>query len=1594
MTDPYLEPSRPSSRHTYDVEHRRVVAPVRSTPHPAVFTPVPQQRSAAVSKPGIGHELVGVKAHLLRMIGTAGHSWSTYEHDALMSPLQRFSKKIWGLLPAQIRQSKLLPGRSHSWQAAYFVILFAALLAIPAGLMIRSDLRAQRYVLSAATQRLVGNPVVTLDKQFKFDAKSNSYQYNPSAADGIKSTPDASGDNSLTIGGSKYYGVDLAAAAKKGQTYTDAQTKLSFSLTPQFGALDGKHIDGHVVYPIDGGQAVYTLKSNGLKEDVVLSLPTDSATLKYKLSLPADLQAKLMPDGSVGIYSADPSLFGNITYGSDKDQQSVQKARLSGNKTNLVFQIPAPIITESGKADGVGKASFKLDGDQLTVSATNLRNLSYPISIDPSVVINSASTFGLGNDDDGNAIITNGTASRRPLSSGLLNTLSTDPSTGSWTSGTSLSTALVQGGALAYNGYIYLVGGDDNTGTYATTVLYASLNPTTGAMGSWNDANAVGNGGSGSSFATPRNHAGTAVYNGYIYITGGASVGNNALKDVQFAKVNANGSLGAWADANTGGSAVSNYGGTRWELRAAAANNYLYVVGGCTGAPSACSGLSAVVAFAPIKANGMLGTWDTSSNATLPTGLRFMTVTVSNGTLYVLGGCHSAIACGGVQNLTQVLYGTIGANGVISSWGTATSLPVGSIQATAFAANGYLYNIGGNNASTGVATAYYAPIYANGSIGPWAATTSLSVAHSQQEGAYYNGYIYQVGGCNASGCSSSVLTSEYAKIDPVGPAGNYTTNATTFTTTRRGAQTVAYAGHLYVLGGDNGGAPLTGSHSVMQATIASDGSLGAFADTTNMPTGLTFFKALAYNGSMYLIGGCSSTYASCTTASNNVATVYQSAIAAAGTLGAWNAQTSFTTARYGLNAAIYNDEMYILGGLNGSTFISGAGNHSIQYHAIAADGTLSGAWTDSASNMPTGLAYFGATANAGYLYIVGGCTAGALTCSTVQATTYNAPITSGGDLASAPSSAGNSSFTTARGQLGFGVSNGMAYIAGGWNGTTYYSDTQYAPINSNGTIGTWTNSTTSVLANNAAGNGMAIFNGYLYSNGGYDGTTYYANTQYAPLNNGGGGLRSAFQSTTAFAHNRIHPGTVAYNGYLYVLGGQDENSSTQYNDVQYAPINADGTIGTWQYTYNSASSGGFVGGFTTTRAYFGTVAYNGYLYINGGVDSIGNALGDVQYAPINPNGTIGTWQYTYNSASSGGFVGGFTTARDTQASVANNGYLYVIGGADNSGNSLNDVQYAPINPNGTIGTWQYTYNSASSGGFVGGLLTAAGGDTPYVNNGYMYIVFTGDVSGNQLNNVIYAPVNPNGTIGTWQYTTSFNGHYQYFTTASYGGYLYILGGLDPTNLVYNDVQYAAFRSNGGLGNWQTSPTSTTVGFLYGSGIAVNGYLYTTGGISLLSGAPTDRFAQYTSLQTIARVAHYSRLVDLAGSIKANSGNDSQITRYKLSGTSQGSPQCGAGVSSSIAAATHSSTSFGSATKVGCMPFAAYVPSKSFGRYAYVNFMIDDSQSATFPDASQTSISEMDILFHGSPAGRLRGGQTLNNLTSGSSITNQLDTEGP
>ncbi len=1405
-----------------------------------------------------------------------------------MRVIKRTAKKLWYRF--RIAEAKLK--RRHQRLPRLRWLLMAGVMilsVVTPTLTILLDTKA--YALSPEARALVGTPNSNLTKKLSYDTKQKAWLFNNTekpldasqAEELLRAQVGGGGANDTTL-----YSAKLPADARQGITYTDNATSLSFTLKPQFKKGQGKLVDNRLIYPMaDGAKAVYTIKANGLKEDIILDKAIgDELTYSYTLDLPKDLEAKRQANGSIGVFSADPTLYTAKT-SSDIDAATLRGARAAAKKDYLAFGLPAPVIIDSKGKQVPG--TFSLAGNTLTVHARGLAKLSYPLTIDPSVVITSSSDFGAGTGDGMIDFTSADQIKRSALTGG---------SVGSWSTSTSFTSVLSARshyGGTQYNGYTYVIGGFDNIAQ--SDSAYAPIN-SNGTIGSWTAT---------TSLPEVRTAMTAIAHNGYMYVLGGTDGSGTFYTSVRYAPINSNGSLGSWSSANS-------FTGDRGAAAAVIYGNYIYIIGG---EYNWYESIRDDIQYAAIKSDGSLGSWSTTT--ALPSGRSNMGTFTYNGYLYVIGGNNTS---GTIFN--QVLRAPIKSDGTLGSWITEGNLPVQNspgLNSVTFG-NGYVYLVGGYTGSY-VNTVYYAPVKADGSIGSWRTTTPFSTGRLPGSIMVYNQYLYIIGGGEHGETAPHYGDVQYAKINDAGATSPYSTSGNTFTTNRRGGQAVVYNGYLYVMGGDAGGAPVA---TIFRATISDDGTIGSFTASGSFTTNRTYFAAVAYNGYMYVMGGCSSAYSSCTTAGNNLNTVYRASIDANGAIGTWtNASMQvLPAARYGIAAVAYNGYMYVMGGLNASTF-----SNAIYYHAIASDGSMSGAWSTSTRTLPANMAYMKATAYGGRLYVAGGCSAGALTCTTTRNTVHYTGFDTNGELSSTLTASGT--FTTNRGDFGFTAVNGRLYLAGGRTNTTYYGDTQSAAINSDGTVGSWSAISGATLATNRYGIGMTSTNGNLYVTGGYNGSTYYNNVQIAQVNNGGGGGTSSWtiDTTDTFTTARTEAQTVTYNGYLYVLGGYI-SGGTNLNTVQYAPLNTNGTVGGWTATSS----------FTNARRTFSAAVLNGYMYILGGHTGSGTHYKDIQYAKINGDGSLGSWAAAGSNVSNGG---------QGVCMVAAGGYIYSLGGWDGS-TDFNTVRYAVQNANGTIGAWQ-NGNSFTTG-------RSNLNCTAYGN----YLYLSGGETNVGLNDVQYATINPaNGSIGAWTYTTSFHLGRANHAMVAYNGFMYIAGGVDSTstNNARGDMQYAPINANGTVGEWRHI-TATLSNSDYLDIVATNGYLYAP------SQVMGDTSTGYTAPNTIARKGTFSKRIDTG-------------MLGRIVGIGYGGTLPGGAVQISYRTAEEDGV-FGDLKSAQFPGFAeACIGAFGNARYVWLTVSLDDATSGTFGDSNPATLTDITVTYspiHPEVEYRLGGGKTL------------------
>jgi len=787
-----------------------------------------------------------------------------------------------------------------------------------------------------------------------------------------------------------------------------------------------------------------------------------------------------------------------------------------------------------------------------------------------------------------------------------------------------------------------------------------SANPGTGTCSGWCTTSAY-------NLPSARSNFSLVAYNGFLYAIGGLDASGNRQSTVYIAKIGANGEPQLWHPTNADKSTWvywyqdSGLNNTRSSLGAVAYNNRMYIVGGLTGADTG----SAVntVQIADINPNGTLGSWASSSS--LSSNVYGNDTQVYNDRLYVVGGSSSV----GGSPSTAVYYSKINTNGTLNSWQSTTAMTNGRMQAggnfsTIWGA--YLYVSGGCSAVNGSGyctnirdDTQVASINADGSLDIWnnvGGVTDQRMGHSLFA---WRDNIYEVGGCSlqnttTGACdSSSILgTINYGAINQDGEAS-----------------TVADS----VSGGT---APCSGSNP----------------NTCNLPgvsyVGNVLTGSAIMNGYLYIWGGCSNTNSGCGSVSRGV--IY-TAIDSTGTLtrpascGSWSTIDSYcynsTSLPAGMGApgaAVANGYIYSIGGFTASSMLG-----SIYYTSPNTDGSIS-SWSTAdltsigASDVSYAFTFTRANPAAASsvpnnLYILGGC---------INATGIGCP------------SAGN-----------------------GYTDEVYKCNLSPSGVPSGCSdvnqlqIGTVSGASVAGLGAMAG----AVYANYIYLMGGLaTNATDLRVTRYAKIDNNNNIVAvsgsSWVESPNLTYYGRRRGSGFGYNGYLYVVGGYDGTGGGDVlADIEFAKINvSDGSIGTWSVSTVSINERW---GLTMTVS-------NSFAYVIGGCVN-GSAPTCSSGGQTN---SVQTFQ-VYNNDS--GAPAGYTTSANTYTASPNrtgasstilNGYIYVAGGCTSTTDctaATNNVSYAAIDANGSLGTWSST-SAALPANLTGGKLVTAGGSLYYI----------------------------------------------------------------------------------------------------------------------------------------------------------------------------------------------------------------------------------------------------------------------------------------
>jgi hypothetical protein len=195
------------------------------------------------------------------------------------------------------------------------------------------------------------------------------------------------------------------------------------------------------------------------------------------------------------------------------------------------------------------------------------------------------------------------------------------------------------------------------------------------------------------------------------------------------------------------------------------------------------------------------------------------------------------------------------------------------------------------------------------------------------------------------------------------------------------------------------------------------------------------------------------------------------------------------------------------------------------------------------------------------------------------------------------------------GDVGLATTNTAVAAIGGWNGSTFIANTYAAPL-STSTIGSWMAGPSYPTA--AAEVAASVTpDGYLVGAGGLYGSSSFSPSVYSASFSAAGTI-GAWSQQSALPVGLAAPALVAAsNGYLYVVGGTGTNS----------------VVAT---VYRASAKNGIVSNWTQLGAYplalmlIGLVEIDGYLVGVGGFTGL-TGVANVYAAQILDNGDLGSW---------------------------------------------------------------------------------------------------------------------------------------------------------------------------------------------------------------------------------------------------------------------------------------------------------------------------------------------------------------------------------
>lgn len=273
---------------------------------------------------------------------------------------------------------------------------------------------------------------------------------------------------------------------------------------------------------------------------------------------------------------------------------------------------------------------------------------------------------------------------------------------------------------------------------------------------------------------------------------------------------------------------------------------------------------------------------------------------------------------------------------------------------------------------------------------------------------------------------------------------------------------------------------------------------------------------------------------------------------------------------------------------------------------------------------------------------------------------------------------------------------------------------------------------------------------------------------------------------------------------IYICGGVIGSG------VYTAQIDNDGIIGAWVAAPSlPVGISNRMPIITNTRVYLVGSASGGYN-------------GNVYYAPINSDGTLGAWVLGTAFPISIGYM----------QAVITKDRAYVFGGR-NSGGYLNTIYYAAINSDGSLGTWTS----------AGTLPATLGEGCAFTTKSRVYIV-SASINGGFSSSTYYAPINSDGSLGSWATGTGLPAAVNSGTAIVLKNKVFLIGLVNTSGYAQATTYTASIDTDGVVGNW-SSGTSLNTAVSVGTVAVTKSRIYFLGGSTGSSGTAAVQYTSFT-----------------------------------------------------------------------------------------------------------------------------------------------------